>query len=199
MTMYMPILCGALVYYSCDLSKLHDHISAVQPTVIHSAPVLWERFEGVFRAKLGAKEPAALPSAVRKKLRKFIGCGRVSGPLIYAAEWRRLIANTQLRLGLSSGAALHPSTLKFYRSLDIPLLSVYTRTALSGLVTMDDADNVAAADVTRLGRAVPGMELRVERGQLFARGAGVCAAYYGQAPHKGTHMVCVCACVLRCD
>ncbi len=167
LTLYMPIVTGALVYYCDDLARLHDHMSAVQPTLIFSAPILWERFEAVFRAKLGTKEPGSLPSAVRKKLRKFIGCSR-------------------LRLGLSGNSVLHPSTIAFFRALDMNLLSIYTRTSLSGLCTFDDAANPADVDVRRLGKPVPGVEIKIspEDGQVWVRGPNVCSAYYGQTPFK---------------
>ena len=55
LAVYQPINSGALVYYGDSLANLHDNIAAVQPTVVFSAPVLWERFAAAIKAKLGNK------------------------------------------------------------------------------------------------------------------------------------------------
>jgi long-chain acyl-CoA synthetase len=55
LAVYQPINSGCLVYFGDSLTNLHDNIAAVQPTVIFSAPVLWERFAAAIKAKLGTK------------------------------------------------------------------------------------------------------------------------------------------------
>ncbi len=55
LAIYQAINSGSLVYYGDSLANLHDNIAAVQPTVIFSAPVLWERFAAAIKAKLGSK------------------------------------------------------------------------------------------------------------------------------------------------
>lgn len=163
LSVYQPINTGCLVYYGGELSKLHENMSAVQPTVVFSAPVLWERFAGVFRSKLGSKDPTTLPSAVRKKLRKFIGCSR-------------------LRLGMSTTAGIHEDTLSFYRSLEMNVVSIYTKEALSGICTFCEPEKFALDTV---GSAVDGVEMRVDptSGELLVRGPNVCHSFYGQAPN----------------
>ncbi len=157
LSMYQPINSGCLVYYGDSLSNLHDNIAAVQPTVIFSAPVLWEKFAAVILAKLGSKDPSMLASSVQKKLRKFIGCSR-------------------LRIGISAMAPIQSQTITFYRALGLPVRSVYANTALCGIATFNVGSNAES-----LGLPFEGVSFASEAstGKLIVKGPSVCVSQYG--------------------
>ncbi len=164
LSMLQPINTGCLVYYGDTLANLHDNIGAVQPTVIFSAPILWEKFAAVIVAKLGSKDPSTLASSVVKKLRKFIGCSR-------------------LRIGISSLAAIQPQTITFYRALGLPVRAVYAKTALGGIATFNDGSNAES-----LGLPFEGVSFASEAntGELIVKGPNVCVSQYGASPYAGT-------------
>jgi len=164
LSMYQPINSGCLVYYGDSLANLHDNIAAVQPTVIFSAPVLWEKFAAVILAKLGTKDPSTLASSVQKKLRKFIGCSR-------------------LRIGISARAAIKSQTITFYRALGLPVRSVYAKTALGGIATFNDASNPES-----LGQPFEGVSFSSDSfsGELVVKGPNVCVSQYGGPLLNGT-------------
>jgi len=164
LSMYQPINSGALVYYGDSLAMLHDNITAVQPTVIFSAPVLWEKFAAVILAKLGSKDPSTLASSVQKKLRKFIGCSR-------------------LRIGLSAMAAIRPETITFYRALGLPVRSVYAKSAVGGFATFNDGSNAES-----LGVPFDGLSFASDTntGELIVKGPSVSISRYGGLLFNGT-------------
>ena len=158
LTIYQCINSGSAAYYGEAIDKLHANLTSVQPTVIFSAPVLWERFEAVIKARLNGADPAALPATVKEKLRRFIGCAN-------------------LRVALTGTAHIHHDTIKFYAALGIVLRAMYSKTALSGIATLDMSDKVSAGSA---GKAVPDVRLRLEDGQLMVAGPNVFMGYLGK-------------------
>jgi long-chain acyl-CoA synthetase len=132
----------------------------VQPTLIYSSPVLWERFAAAVVGTLGSKDVPSLSSSVQKKLRKFIGCAR-------------------LRVGFNSMSSIHVSTLQFYEALGIPLRSVLAKGSLAGIVTYNDG-----SDPHSLGVLFDGLASRIDvkTGELSIKGPSVCHSYYGESP-----------------
>jgi long-chain acyl-CoA synthetase len=63
--------------------------------------------------------------------------------------------------------------------LGLPVYQVYGLTETTGIVTIDDTDNVVAG---RVGYAVPGCELQVSAGgELLCRGPNIFPGYWGRA------------------
>ncbi len=164
LSVHQTINSGSVTYFGEEIDKLHANLTSVQPTVIFSAPVLWERFEAVIKARLGSADPAALPTAVKEKLRKFIGC-------------------QNLRVALSGTAAVHVDTVRFYNALGITLRNVYSKTALSGVCSLDMG---AVPTVGAAGKAVHKVQLRVSsEGLLEVSGPNVFAGYHNKPALNG--------------
>jgi long-chain acyl-CoA synthetase len=154
--LHQSINSGCVLFYGGPLENLHRNLMVVQPSVIYSAPVLWQRFEAVLRLKLGSADPAMLAGGVKEKLRKFIGCGSV-------------------RFTLSSTAAIHPQTVSFFGALGIRLRNLYAKASLSGVCTLD-----LDSRGTTSGKPLPGIEVKVVDGELQVKGPNVSQGCWGQ-------------------
>jgi len=88
-----------------------------------------------------------------------------------------------LRVALSGTAAVHADTIRFYAALGITLRNVYSKTALSGICTIDMG---GAPVVGAAGKAVPRVSLRVSaEGLLEVNGPNVFVGYQNGATHSG--------------
>ena len=78
----------------------------------------------------------------------------------------------------TGGAPLGPDTFRFFRSFGVNLKQIYGATEASALVAFQRDDQ---ADPNTVGRAVPGVELRIDPdGELLIRAPGVFVGYYKQ-------------------
>jgi len=93
-------------------------------------------------------------------------------------------APAHLRAVLVGGAAAPVSLLQRAAERNLPLVITYGCTeTCSQIVATPYARRYAAAECGA-GRALPGVELRVEQGRLQARGAMLMAGYLGEAPRS---------------
>ena len=98
-------------------------------------------------------------------------------------ETERALAALRVRLGLdrlehaiTAAAPCPPETHEFFLALGLPFAELYGMTE-TGAATMTRPE---PADVGTVGRAVPGVELRLaENGEVLVRGASVTPGYHG--------------------
>jgi long-chain acyl-CoA synthetase len=164
LSIHQAVNSGSMTFFGEEIDKLHANLTSVQPTVIYSAPVLWERFEAVIKARLGSGDPAALPIGVKEKLRRFIGCHN-------------------LRVAISGSAPVHADTIRFYEALGITLRNMYTKSSLSGICTLDMGGSPLLGAA---GKAVPQVQIRIApTGAIEVFGANVFMGYHNKTAHSG--------------
>lgn len=193
---YLPIAAGSCVAYARSVPLLAEDLKTVRPTVLISVPRIYER---VF-AKL---QETLTQSPLKTRLflaaqsvgwRRFC---RVRGLLLAESEkspwawldplvWpllERVVAGTlraqfggRVRVAVSGGAPLSHAVARCFLGLGLPLLQGYGMTETSPVVSGNGVDD---NDPATVGRALPGVEVRISANQeLQVRGPLVMKGYW---------------------
>lgn len=194
---YIMIHAGVPIAYAESLDTVPENLLEVQPTVIASAPRLYEKMYA--RILHSASEEGG----IRKRLvfwarRVAIAWAEVEAPGGRAGAWLRLRhsladrlvfskirARTggRLRLAVSGSAPLAPVIAKFLYGAGIPILEGYGLTETSPVVTVN---RLGAIKFGTVGPPIPNVEVRIEsdpeheshEGEILVRGPNVMQGYY---------------------
>ena len=82
---------------------------------------------------------------------------------------------TRVRIAYTAGEAMGPDTFLFYRSLGINLKVLYGQTEASVFVSLHRDGDV---DPKTVGPVFPGVDIKIEDGEVFYKGPGVFKGYY---------------------
>ena len=82
---------------------------------------------------------------------------------------------TRVRIAYTAGEAMGPDTFLFYRSLGINLKVLYGQTEASVFVSLHRNGDV---DPKTVGPVFPGVDIKIEDGEVFYKGPGVFKGYY---------------------
>ncbi|MEQ1572554.1 MAG: AMP-binding protein, partial [Myxococcota bacterium] len=160
-----------------DPTKLLEEVPAAAPTWFLNVPLVLERVRRGVDAAL-AQRPAPVRGLVARALRP--------GPQRGLSRWladRLVFSKVRARLGpnlkflVCGSAALSPETQRWFEGIGIPVLQVYGLTETTAIATMDDPRDARQGWV---GRALPGVELRLVEGELQVRGPNVFAGYWNR-------------------
>ncbi len=189
---YLNIVSGASVVFSRSVPQLAEDFRTVQPTIIFSVPRIYERFLAAINeqlAKSSSFKRKLFNFAVKTGWEKFEHAqGRgpwrpafLLWPLLnkFVAEKLLQRLGGKLRFAISGGAALSPAVAKVFVGLGLPICQGYGLSEASPLLTVNLLDD---NDPTTIGRAVPGVSLRVaDNGGLEARGPNIMLGYWNNA------------------
>ncbi|MBM4118512.1 long-chain fatty acid--CoA ligase [bacterium] len=188
--LYAMLRVGATIAYAESFDSVPRNLLEVRPTVMIGVPRFYEKVYG--RALDEAQRGSALRQRVflwarqqgeRWAERRLLG-QRVSPALALAAAiaWRLVLrrvaarAGGRLRFFISGGAALAPAVAKFFYAARMPILEGYGLTETSPIVSVN---SLAAPRLGTVGRALPGVELRLSaEGEILTRGPHVMQGYY---------------------
>ena len=191
------IFCVAQSYISgfcinCPESRdtLTTDMREIGPTYYFAPPRVWEgmltqlmvRMQDAAKIKLWAfnyfmniakkwgndildKKKAPLLSRLLYALGYFF----VYGPL------KNNLGLTRVRIAYTAGEAMGPDTFLFYRSLGINLKVLYGQTEASVFVSLHRNGDV---DPKTVGPVFPGVDIKIEDGEVFYKGPGVFKGYY---------------------
>ena len=191
------IFCVAQSYISgfcinCPESRdtLTTDMREIGPTYYFAPPRVWEgmltqlmvRMQDAAKIKLWAfnyfmniakkwgndildKKRVPLLSRVLYALGYFF----VYGPL------KNNLGLTRVRIAYTAGEAMGPDTFLFYRSLGINLKVLYGQTEASVFVSLHRNGDV---DPKTVGPVFPGVDIKIEDGEVFYKGPGVFKGYY---------------------
>ncbi|MEY4582706.1 MAG: hypothetical protein RL701_7409 [Pseudomonadota bacterium] len=174
---------GNPLWLSTDLNKLQDEMRGAKPHYFLNVPVLLERIRNGVDAKLRSG-PAPLRALYLRALSAATQptAAKPVDRLALRAAQRLLFPRVKKLIGenleflVCGSAPLSAETQTWFSTLGIPIYQVYGLTETTGIVTIDDTDNVR---IGRVGHAVPGCEMKVsERGELLCRGPNIFPGYY---------------------
>lgn len=118
----------------------------------------------------------------RKPIPAYLRLLRWMGDRTVLAPLKDKIGMTRMRNAFTSGAALSPSVLRFFRAVGVELKSLYGSTEAQG-VTHHREGEVSLASV---GEPMPGVEIKIaDDGEIRVRSRAVFAGYY-KMPDKTT-------------
>ncbi len=98
-----------------------------------------------------------------------LGYFLVYGPL------KNNLGLTRVRIAYTAGEAMGPDTFLFYRSLGINLKVLYGQTEASVFVSLHRDGDV---DPKTVGPVFPGVDIKIEDGEVLYKGPGVFKGYY---------------------
>lgn len=179
-----PLSRGARMTYLSELTpKALNHALKQGVTGLIGVPALWELLQRKIAGEF--EDKGALPrlilegvQATNAFLRQYFDTN--AGPLLAYPIHRAL--GGRLKHLVSGGAALNPEVADFFRSLGFNLTEGYGLTETAPVLTVADPRKKHVAG--SVGRALPGIELRIDRadgegvGEVLARGPNVMAGYF---------------------
>ncbi|KNB54025.1 AMP-dependent synthetase/ligase [Streptomyces caatingaensis] len=207
LTHYAAVASGAEVVSLADPSQLAPALRQIRPTKFAGVPRVWEKFRTALLAGIAAEPDEARRAAVlaaietgraRVRAEQAARSGHGPGPdedlnrRCAAAEeqvfapLRALLGLDRLRMAAVGAAPSAPAMLEFFAAIGVPVHEGWGMTELSGLVTLNPPD---AARIGTVGRALPGIELKLARdGELLVRGPVVTRGYRN-APEKTAELI----------
>lgn len=194
---YLPIASGSCVAYARSVALLAEDLKIVRPTVLISVPRIYERVYAKLHERLAGTpwKLRLLEAAQTGGWRRFRANQGLPPPpaedgheagLWRRLPWallRRLVAQPLLaqfggrvRVAVSGGAPLPPVIARCFLGLGLPLLQGYGMTETSPVVA---ANGLADNDPATVGRALPGVEVRIgENRELQVRAPSVMKGYW---------------------
>jgi long-chain acyl-CoA synthetase len=190
MVQYLFLQKGMCIAYVRSLERLADSIAEVRPHAFITVPRVLERVAGRVYEQIEQATPARRLIG-RRALAWAESCvdlivhgRRPSG--LRGLRWlaadrlvlRRLRARLggRLRFAISGGAALPTSIARFFWAAAIPIYEGYGLTETAPVLCANHPGHLRLGTV---GRAVPGVELRIAAdGEILARGPNVMQGYW---------------------
>lgn len=183
---FLPIGCGAEIYYSEGLEKLASNIEETQPTIMVVVPRLFE----VLRARMikTVEKQGKFPSYLLDKAltigeRDYGGKKRFRDVPMRALLSKTLKPKIRARFGgrmkamVSGGAPLNPDIGVFFQSLGITLLQGYGQTEAGPVVACNRPR--AGIKMDTVGPPMKGVEIKIaDDGEILLRGELVMKGYW---------------------
>ncbi|MCB8904960.1 MULTISPECIES: long-chain fatty acid--CoA ligase [unclassified Streptomyces] len=187
---------GSVIAVDGRIDRIITNLPAVRPTVMASAPRIFEKvYNGIAarsKAEGGAKHKIFLWAAqvardyARTGQETMVATGRRTLPLwlsVQHAVADRLVYGKiraafggELRGSASGSAALASDIGYFFAGAGVPVLEGYGLTETSAAVTVNPVEDFRVGTV---GRPLPGTEVRVaEDGEILLKGPGVMRGYH---------------------
>ena len=173
---------------STDLNKLADEIRLASPHYFLNVPTLLERVRRGVEEALAKRAKAVRALFERARVawqRKNAGRAKALDGLWLALGKALIFGKIRERFGpnlralICGSAPLAPETQQFFLMLGIQVLQAYGLTETTGICTLDDPRQ--PVEPGYVGRAVPGIEMRVtENEEIVVRGPNIFPGYWNR-------------------
>jgi long-chain acyl-CoA synthetase len=189
MVAFIYLFKGVSVAFAESFDTLRRDIALVRPTVFTGVPRVYEKMQaGILdKGQSGSGAKAAVfrwAVKVAAARGQAVLRGRSPGILtgLQAAIADRVVFSKirenlggRLRIVVSGSAPLAPSVAEFFCGIGLPVTEGYGLTETAPILTVNPPD---APRVGSVGRAIPGVELRIASdGEILARGPNVMVGY----------------------
>ncbi len=184
---------GTLAYFGGDTKEIIPELQEVKPTYLPSVPRV---FEKIFTLAQGALQ--ALPPEEREEAEKAIALGvqvrnmQTEGKAVpedmqqaFDEADERFFANVRqifggrVRHATSGAAPIAKEILEFFWACGVPVLEGYGMTETATAAT---TSTVAAHKFGTVGRALPGVELKIaDDGEILIKGPNIFDGYHNRA------------------
>ncbi len=154
---------GSQVFFAESLETFLDDLRRARPTVFHSVPRLWLKFQ------LGV-----LSKVSQKKLDRLLKI-----PILSGIVRRKILDNLGLaeaRMAISGSAPIPPELITWYRNLGLELLEGYAMTENFAYSHINLPGKTRAGFV---GNCLPGVECKLsEEGEVLVKSEATMPGYY---------------------
>ncbi len=180
---YLPIGCGAEIYYSEGLEKLASNIEETQPTIMVVVPRLFE----VLRARIMklVEKQGKVPNYLMTRALEIAGQPKRrlrDRPADFVIE-KLLRPKIRARFGgrmkamVSGGAPLNPEVGTFFEAMGLTMLQGYGQTEAGPVISCNRPK--AGIKMDTVGPPLKGVEVRIaEDGEILVRGELVMHGYW---------------------
>ena len=157
---------GNHIFFADSLDTFVDDVKRAKPTIFHSVPRLWLKFQqGVYAKMPPAKLSRLLKLPVVNRLIKFVVL--------------RGLGLHQTRIAISGSAPIPPDLIDWYRALGLELLEGY---GMSENFAYSHVSLPGKSRVGYVGNALPGVQQRISpEGEVLIKSAADMRGYYKQA------------------
>jgi long-subunit acyl-CoA synthetase (AMP-forming) len=159
----MSLRTGARVFFAESLDSFLDDIKRARPTVFHSVPRLWLKFQ-----------MGVLNKMPERKLKRLL---RI--PILSGIVKRKILAGLGLdhaRMAISGSAPIPPELIQWYCDLGLELLEGY---AMSENFSYSHVSLPGKSRVGYVGHAFPGVQVRLSpEGEILVKSPGDMKGYY---------------------
>ncbi len=192
LTTFVPLHLGSQVNFGESIRTVQEDLRELAPTMFLGVPRIWEKLHAAIMIKI--EETGSLrrwlyrrglaacrPFAEKSPSQRSLGEG-LRYRLFYWLIFRSLqnfIGLRRARVCLTGAAPIPPETVRYFRTIGLPLIEVYGLTESTGMITGHRLERVRVGNV---GEPTLGTECRVgPDGELLVRGGMVFAGYYKDA------------------
>jgi long-chain acyl-CoA synthetase len=189
-THYNGIYRAGEVYYCPDLNQVLDYMLKARPTLFVAVPRVWEKFQSRLNARF-AEDPRReklIRSAIANGVAVVKARDEGRDPGIWArakhglfdrlifSKVRHGLGLDALEVAITAAAPINPDLVRFFKALGVPLFELYGMSENTGPATTNTPGDERIGSV---GRALPGVEVKLgEDGEILMRGGVVAAGYY---------------------
>jgi long-chain acyl-CoA synthetase len=184
---FVGVCYGGQTYISRGPDHLAEELRQVKPTVMCSAPRVYEKMYAAVTARVrdsSAVQRRIFGWAIDVGRRHFHASRR--GPVLEAehriadrlvlASLRKRLTGGQLRFFISGGAALSREIEEFFWSIGVPILNGWGMTETSSGVC---SNTLTEHRFLTVGRPFPGVEIKIaEDGEILVKGPGNMRGYH---------------------
>ncbi|SNB44722.1 AMP-binding protein [Geobacter sp. DSM 9736] len=169
---FTPLYRGATIAYIRTLkpSAILEALEEEDIYAMIAVPRLLQLLKGSIEQEL---EHKGLRSIFERLLKVGEKIPRKARKLLFHPIHKKFGAN--FTLFVSGGAPLDPQVFRFWDGMGFTVLEGYGLTECSPVLAANDMGQQAPGSV---GRPLPGVELRIEGGEILARGENVFSGYY---------------------
>lgn len=168
-----PLSHGMTIAYAESLKHIPDNLREVRATVMLGVPLL---FESIYRRII-----SRISDKGRTRFRMGCGLAALSERLLGLDIRKRLFRELHEKMGgrlkllISGGAAIDPDVSRGFRELGIQLIQGYGMTETSPVVALNRTQQFKDDSA---GQPLPGVEFRIDKGEICVRGPMVMKGYY---------------------
>jgi long-chain acyl-CoA synthetase len=184
---FLPIGCGAEIYYSEGLEKLASNIEETKPTIMVVVPRLFE----VLRARIMklVEKQGKVPNYLMTRALEIAGQPRRRlrdrpADLIIEKLLRPKIRarfGGRIKAMVSGGAPLNPEVGTFFEAMGLTMLQGYGQTEAGPVISCNRP--AAGIKMDTVGPPLKGVEVRIgEDGEILVRGELVMHGYWQNKP-----------------
>ncbi len=168
----MALYQGSLVCHAENLRRIPENMAQTKTTIMLGVPLLFEAFYR--RIEEGMRKKGERKVRMAKRIASFTEkFGLNIRKRIFKEVHKRF--GGRLRLLISGGAAIDPAVSKGFRELGIDFIQGYGMTEASPIIAVNRINYFKDAAV---GPPLDGVEIKIQDGEILARGEIVMPGYY---------------------
>ena len=195
---FFPLSVGATIAYAENIDTVQQNLLEVQPTVLVSVPLLFEKVYAQAQKLVESGTPirrkvfdwalkvgetryqyylsSSTDAMVRKSElpKEFRRKWKIADKLVYQKVKKQL--GGRIRGFISGGGALNPEIGKFFWSIDLPVLEGYGLTETSPVICVNPFSRTKVGTV---GKPLPNLDVHIsEDGEVLVKGPSIMKGYY---------------------